>query len=640
MDRRLAAIMFTDIVGYTRMAQAKESLALELLEEHRRVVRPLISTHGGTEVKTIGDAFLIEFKSALEAVLCAVDIQDRMTERNSRVPTERQVQVRVGVHLGDIVHEGGDVYGDAVNVASRIEPLAQPGGICISQQVFDSIRNKTDLGIERVGAVELKNVELPVAVYRVNLEGVKISGEGTAAPKERLAVLPFVNISPDPNDEYFADGLTEELISKLSEVKGLKVIARTSVMNYKGKEKSVMQIGRELGAGSIIEGSIRKAGNRIRVTVQLIDSRTEEHLWATNYDKQLDDIFAIQSDVAAKVASSVSTGLLPAKTRQDTLDVEAYSLYIRGQQRLHESESKAIRDAIVLFQNAIGRDASFAKAYAGLSLAWLRMGVSGYLDYDVTQSRAEGTAQKALELDPDCAEAHAAMAAVANMLDRSEQVVTESAAAIRLNPNLAEAHLSLGIQLAVTGNFDDGLSSMERAYELDPLSVYTVELLARTCWVAGRVDRGLEVLGKLNQFSPMNPRVINGLAECYMAKGDLGRAQELIMSVQEMSEEEPLLVLNQGLLHVLNGRKEDALESLNKMESFKSEAVRLYGRLFINAGLGNLDEAFKALERTKETHSWPFLIATLPIFAELRKDPRYISFADRFGLPVKPPSAE
>ena len=640
MDRRLAAIMFTDIVGYTRMAQAKESLALELLEEHRKVVRPLILKHEGTEVKTIGDAFLIEFKSALEAVLCAVDIQNRMTVRNSGVPTERRVQVRVGVHLGDVVHEGGDVYGDAVNVASRIEPLALPGGICISQQVFDNIRNKTDLGIEKMGAVELKNVELPVAVYRVNLEGLKGPMDGAAAPKERLAVLPFVNISPDPNDEYFADGLTEELISKLSEVKGLKVIARTSVMNYKGKEKSVMQIGRELGAGSIIEGSVRKAGRKIRVTVQLIDSRTEEHLWASNYDKELDDIFAIQSDVAAKVAGSVSDGLLPTKMRKETMDVEAYSLYIRGLQRLHESESKGIRDAVALFQSATTRDPSFAKAHAGLALAWLRMGVSGYVDYEVTQQRAEEAAQNALRLDPDCAEAHAAMASVANMMDRSEQVVTESEAAIRANPNLAEAHLALGIQRAVVGDFNEGLASMEKAYELDPLSVYTVELLARTCWVSGRVDRGLEVLNKLNEFSPMNPRLINGLAECYMAKGDLGRAQELITSVEDMSDEEPLLVLNQGLLHVLNGRKEDALESLKKMESFKSEAVRLYGRLFINAGLGNLDESFRALDRMKETHSWPFLIATLPIFADLRKDPRYVSFADMFGLPIKPPPAE
>ena len=339
-DRRLAAIMFTDIVGYTRMAQARESLALELLEEHRKVVRPLFPAHGGTEIKTIGDAFLVEFRSALEAVLCGVEIQRKLAERNSQVPVERRLEVRVGVHLGDVVHESGDVYGDAVNVASRIEPLAPPGGVCFSQQVYDNIRNKTDMEIIKMGEVDLKNVELPVAVYRVNMEVGRGSREGQA-PRERLAVLPFVNISPDPNDEYFADGLTEELITKLSEVKGLKVIARTSVMNYKKKEKSVSQIGRELEAGSIIEGSVRKAGNRIRVTVQLIDTKTEEHLWASNYDKEMDDIFAIQSDVAAMVAGSVSAGFDPKMTKGDTEDAEANTLNIKAMPRFHEASEPA-----------------------------------------------------------------------------------------------------------------------------------------------------------------------------------------------------------------------------------------------------------------------------------------------------------
>ena len=284
MERRLSAIMFTDMVGYTRMSQADEAAALELLEEHRAVLRPLIETHAGTEVKTIGDAFLVEFRSALDAITCAAEIQSKIADRNSRVPDSRKVQVRIGIHLGDVVHSSNDVYGDAVDIASRIEPLAEPGGICISQQVFDSVKNKTDLGIESAGQVELKNVDAPMGVYRVELNRSSES-LGNRAPRERLAVLPFVNISPDPNDEYFADGLTEELIIKMSEIKGLKVIARTSVMNYKKKEKNISQIGRELGAGSVIEGSVRKAGSKIRVTVQLIDSRTEEHLWASNYDK-------------------------------------------------------------------------------------------------------------------------------------------------------------------------------------------------------------------------------------------------------------------------------------------------------------------------------------------------------------------
>jgi adenylate cyclase len=633
VDRRLAAVMFTDIVGYTRMAQSNEPLALELLAEHRKIIRPLLLAHGGTEVKTVGDAFLVEFRSALEAILCAVEIQEHMAERNSGTTKERRLEVRVGVHLGDVVHEGGDVYGDAVNVASRIEPLAEPGGVCVSQQVFDSIRNKTKFEITKLGDIELKNVELPVTVYKVNMAGTRPVAVGGGASKARLAVLPFVNISPDPNDEYFADGLTEELISKLSEVKGLKVIARTSVMNYKKKEKSVSQIGRELEVGSIIEGSVRKAGSKIRVTVQLIDSKTEEHLWATNYDKELDDIFAIQTDIASKVASSVSAGLLPQSTRGDTRDVEAYTLYIKGMQLLHEGSEPALRDAAALLGKSIGRDQKFAKAHAALALVWLRLASGGYVDSGVVESKAEELAKKALELDPECAEAHATMASVCNFLDRFDDVLKEAEAAVRINPNLAEAHLARGIDLASMGRLEEGLVSMERAHELDPLAVHVGDLLCRTARVAGKLDRSFAILERMNELSPNNPRVLCGLAESYMVKEDFAAAQKYLNAGLEINPHEPLLRLNQGLVYALTGRRQEAQQALAEMMEDKVEAFRLYGQLFINAALGNLDESFQALSRQRELHSWPYLIGSLPIFAELRKDQRYIDFASKMGLP-------
>lgn len=369
-DRRLAAIMFTDIVGYTRSTQANEALTLELLEEHRKLVRPFFPPHGGTEIKTIGDAFLVEFRSALEAVLCAVDIQRKLAGRNSGVQEQRQVQLRIGIHVGDVVHGAGDVYGDAVNIASRIEPLAEPGGICISQQVYDNIRNKTELGFKAMGPVRLKNVEFPLGVYKVVLPGSESGMNKVQAPRERLAVLPFVNISPDPNDEYFADGLTEELITRLSGVDGLKVIARTSVMNYKKKDMKVSEIGNELNVGSIVEGSVRKAGNKIRVTVQLIDAKTEEHLWASNYDKDLDDVFAIQSDIASRVASSVSSGAFFEVQGSDTKSIEAYTSFIKAVQNYHAASEGNLRQAKVMFEEAIALDPHFARAYAGLSQTW------------------------------------------------------------------------------------------------------------------------------------------------------------------------------------------------------------------------------------------------------------------------------
>jgi TolB-like protein/Tfp pilus assembly protein PilF len=628
--------MFTDIAGYTRMTQANESAALELLEEHRGVLRPIISTHGGTEVKTIGDAFLIEFKSALDAVTCGVEMQRKMAGRNASVPEPRRVRIRIGIHLGDVVHSAGDVYGDAVNVASRVEPIAEAGGVCISQQVYDNIRNKTELQITKVGEVELKNVDLPMAIYSVRLPESDSSAP-RRAPRERLAVLPFVNISPDPSDEYFADGLTEELITKLSEVKGLKVIARTSVMNYKKKEKSVSQIGRELDAGSIIEGSVRKAGNRIRVTVQLIDSRTEEHLWASHYDKELDDIFAIQSDVAAKVAGSVSAGLLQAPAEARAVDVEAYTLYLKAVQLVHEGTEPGLREAVSLLERALKKDGKFARAHAALGNTWATLATGGYEDFDVVEEKAEPLIRKALELEPESAEANAAMAHVCNVLDRFDQVRTYGERALRTNPNLADTYVALGVDAASMLRLDEGLSLLEKAHELDPLETYSADLLARVARVAGKNDKAIAVLRKMDQLSPSNPRTLSGLAESYMLAGDFEKAQDYLTRALRAAPHEPLAMVNQGLLFAVTGRRGEAETMLAVIGKESNEAVRNYGRLFISSALGNFDDAFRALDRAAEMHAWPFLIGSLPIFSELRRDPRYVDFARKVGLP--PPSS-
>lgn len=625
--------MFTDIVGYTRSTQANESLTLELLEEHRGLLRPLFPAHGGTEVKTMGDAFLVEFKSALEAVLCAVDIQKKLRERNSGVPNQRKVELRIGIHVGDVVHGPGDVYGDAVNVASRIEPLAEPGGICISQQVYDNIRNKTELSIEEMGKIDLKNVELPLGVYKIVLSEGRPRMNENQAPRERLAVLPFVNISPDPNDEYFADGLTEELITKLSEIGNLKVIARTSVMNYKRKEKKVSEIGRELGVGSIIEGSVRKAGTKIRVTVQLIDALTEEHLWASNYDKELDDIFAIQSDVASKVAGSLSAGVFSPAKRKETEDVEAYTMYIRGMQLFHETTEPSLREALALFNRAVAKDPNFVRPYAAISVTWSKLISGGYEDYDMTV-KAEEAASKALELNPDSAEGHSAMTVVDSLLDRYASAVAEAEKALEINPNLSEAYITLAIQYCSNQDLERGLATFQKAYELDPLSFTSGNFVALVLRTLGRIEESITVLERMKELSPKNPRVYVGLAECHMLKRDFEDAQKMIDLAARISPQEPLLQMDQGLLYALTGRRNEAQDVLRSMMTNEAESVRLYGTLFIQTGLGNLDEAFKALMRQAELHSWPFLIKSLPVFEELREDPRFPEFCRKVGLPA------
>jgi len=302
-DRRLAAIMFTDTVGFTGLGQRNEGLMMELLNEQRRLVRPFFEKNRGREVKTTGDGFLVEFSSALDAVRCALDIQGALKEENSKRTEEKSIIVRIGIHLGDVIHTGDDVAGDAVNVASRVEPIAPPGGICVTSQVYASVVNKVECQFESLGTPALKNVATPVEVYGIVGYGAQMTRPPPARglPKDRVAVLPFVNISPDPADEYFADGITEEMISSLSRTKGLRVIARASVIKYRATAKSVSDIGRELNVGSVLEGSVRKAGDTIRITAQLVETSNEETVWSQDYDRKIEDVFAIQIEVAQRV---------------------------------------------------------------------------------------------------------------------------------------------------------------------------------------------------------------------------------------------------------------------------------------------------------------------------------------------------
>jgi len=638
-ERRLAAIMFTDVVGFTRLSQANESLALELLEEHRRLLRPTISAHGGVEVKTMGDSFLVEFKSALDAVLGAVETQHKMGERNEGVLPTRKLELRVGIHVGDVVHEAGDIYGDAVNIASRIEPLAEPGGVCISQQVFDQIRNKTKLEIEKVGEVGLKNLELPLAVYKVKLPKRASAGDRQpkhtqAGPRERLAVLPFVNISPDPNDEYFADGLTEEMISRMSEIKDLKVIARTSVMGYKRKEKKVSEIARELEVGSVVEGSVRKSGNRIRVSVQLIDARTEEHLWSSNYDEEITDIFAIQTDVASKVAGALSAGFFSQAPKKHTENLEAYALYLRGVQLSYEGGEENLRAAASLFERAISMDPSFALAHVGYADVWGGLANRGYEDYSSLSERAEPAGRRALALDPESAEAHAIMSQIHSMLDRFDLAIAEAERAIQINPNLSEAHSSLVLLYGTQRGIDEALLEAKKAYELDPLSSETGSMLARLSQWVGDYSLAMGVLMRMKELKPRNPGVFTDLATYYMWRGDFPKAQEMLDSARRIRPDEPHERIVQGTLFALTGRKEEARRALEEIRRNNIESLGLAAQLEIETALGDVDEAYKALLRQTETHSWPFDIKWAPPYASLRRDARFPEFCRKVGIPI------
>ena len=475
--RRLAAIMFTDMVGSTVSAQADEEKALRLRDEQTELVRPLFKAHHGREIKSMGDGFLAEFDSALRAVQCAIDIQQHLHERNSKSGVGA-IQLRIGVHLGDVEERETDIFGDAVNIASRIEPLASPGGVCISGEVFSQVRNKIPNQLEKLPPTALKGLLVSIDIYRILLpwnvrEGPSTGNGPTQLDKSRIAVLPFVSMSPDPNDEFFADGLTEELIANLALVKGLKVIARTSVMNYKKKEKNVSEIGKELGVGTVVEGSVRKAANRIRVTVQVIDVATEEHLWASKYDDNLDDVFAVQSDIATKVAASIpgslSTANAPVPALQETRDMQAYLYFLQGQALVWHREEVPIRQALRYFEQAVEKDPTFSRVYASLARAYKQLGEEGLISWSEAIVQGKAAAERARRISPDLAEAHAMLAELSFMADDPVELQEKEARkALELNPNLAEAHDILGQIAGIKGDLESYVRHIEEAYQLDP----------------------------------------------------------------------------------------------------------------------------------------------------------------------------
>src|SRR5262245_5726501 len=417
--RKLTAIMFTDMVGYSALAQRNEALALELLEEHRRLLRPIFPQFNGREVETAGDAFLVEFASALEATRCAVEIQRVLSERNQVQPTERHIRLRIGIHVGDVVHKDRKVMGDAVNIAARIEPLAEQGGICVTRAVFEQIENKVPQKLIPLSKPELKNISANVEVYKLVLGGAVMSESASksrkllavlvlfvvtlnavlflkfglyrnesesssanavrtsltnasgAAPaatgtadQKSIAVLPFVTISPDKDNEYFSDGITEEILNALARTPGLRVAARTSAFSFKGKNESVQRIGEALKVGVVLEGSVRRAGNQLRITAQLINVADGFHLWSDTFDRKAEDVFAIQTEVAQRVQEALKVKLLAGTAAMvvGTDNLEAYDLYLRGRELWNKRTGADIQRAGGLFQQAAEKDPGFAGA--------------------------------------------------------------------------------------------------------------------------------------------------------------------------------------------------------------------------------------------------------------------------------------
>ncbi|HXW37996.1 MAG TPA: adenylate/guanylate cyclase domain-containing protein [Nitrososphaerales archaeon] len=639
-QRRLAAIMFTDMVGYTALGQRNESLSLALVEEQRKIVRPILARHSGREVKTIGDAFMVEFSNALDAVRCAYDIQRAIREFNIGVPAENRARLRIGVHLGDVVESQGDISGDAVNLASRVEPLAEAGGVCITRQVFDQVQNKLELPMESMGAQALKNVETPVEVYRLVMPWEESKSVGQSRmDSRRIAVLPLVNMISDPSEEYFADGMTEELISAVSKVPELSVISRTSVMGYRNQTKRAAEISRELNVGTLLEGSVRKAGNRVRVAVQLIDANSDRHLWAENYDRSLEDVFAIQSDVAQNVAAALKIRLVEAQkekiARVPTTDQEAHTLEMKGRAHMISGSEEEGMTAIGFFEQAIQRDPRFVLPYVEMAMVYSDLGFHGVITAKVASAKVQELANKAIELDESLAEAHLAMVLVHERNLEFDASRKEIKKALEINPNSLNAHQFAAVDFVSRRQFEKANAEVQWMLDLDPLSLATLNTGATVLLSGGNAERALELFQKAVSLDPRNSFARGNIGWTYV---ELGRYEEAVDQIKKSIEMEkranPDAFPDLVLALTKAGRRDEAKEIVAELvRSYEQRGTDPLPVARAYAGLGETTEALRWLEKCYSEHSPGLRWVNVDINNHgFREDPRFQAFVKKLGL--------
>lgn len=637
-ERRLAAIMFTDLSGFTLLAQRNESLSLEMVDESRRILRPLFARHNGKEIKTIGDAFLVEFPSALDSVRCAYTIQRTLWERNQARDSEHRVNMRIGVHLGDVVQAGGDIMGDAVNIASRIQQLAQTGGICVTRQVYDQVANKFELPLVSMGRRALKNVAEPMEVFRVDLPWASApAAEMPSQDRRRIAVLPFANLSPEARDEYFADGMTEELISTLSGIEGLSVISRTSVMNYRNPSKRAGEISRELNAGTLLEGSVRKSENKVRITVQLIDPTEDEHLWSGRFDRELGDVFAVQGEIAERVAAALRAELLPsAKQRIErgrTKSTRAHTSYLTGLYHVNKATSEDLAKAIEAFKRAIAEDAEYADAHAALSLCYTYIAGVG-MDEREAFPQAATHANRAIELDEDLSDGHLALGIVALQFDWDwAKTEAELKRAIKLNPSYSAAHMWYAVFLAVCRDLREALAEIRLAEELDPLSTIVKLNFGALLFQARLYDQAEAKLKESLDLEEGNKMTRLVLGQVYTQESMFEEALAELKAAAEGGEMS-IALGSMGFAQAVSGRTLEAKKTLESLLAIEAGGSRCHTELaMVCLGLGEKDHSLSLLEEAAEQReSWFVLTCGFPFFDSLRSDPRYVRLMRRHGL--------
>lgn len=637
-SRQLTAIMFADIAGYTAIMQEDETLALRMKNKLRETLEAEITRHQGRILEFRGDGALCCFTSTLEAVRAAIALQLAM----QTAPT---VPLRIGMHTGDVVIEGDSIYGDGVNIASRMESFAIPGSIFISARVRDDIRNQKDVQTVSLGRFALKNVNGEMEIFAISNAGLKIpdgeklEGKGEKLGRKCILVLPFVNMSNDPDQDYFSDGLTEELISNLGRLRDMRVISRTTSMRYKGTDKDTKMIGKETGAGYIVEGSVRKQGNNLRITAQFIDAGRDVHVWAETYRGTLDDIFDIQEKVAGKIVEALKVQLTRDEKdifqKRYTENSEAYQLYLQGRFFWKKRNADGLKKAVRFFEKAIEKDPNYALAWAGLSDTYSLMGEYTNISRRELFPKQMAAVNKALEIDNHLAEAHVSLG-ISLMLNEWKwgEAEKEFLVGIDLNPNYETGHHWYAELLLFSGQTEQAFREIDWAVMLDPASPGILKDKGIYYYYSRQYDEAIRMAEKTLELDPAFMPAHRLLSLAYTGKGMF---EEAIIENQRWGELTGNKVKTQvalAYIYVVSGKKEQALQIVNDPEvqnKLTSNDFRSMAMVF--AALGDNDKCFEWLEKSYALHEESLCnLKVDPKMDPVRPDPRYDELLKRIGL--------
>ncbi len=636
--RQLAAILFADMVGYTSLMQENEALARLKRKRLKEVLETTVSRYNGKVVQYYGDGSLSIFGSAIDCVTSAIHIQQQLQQ-------EPKVALRIGIHTGDVAIEDESIYGDGVNLASRIESLAVPGGIFISEKVYDEIRNQRDMETREMGYFELKNVQFPVRIFAIANNGIAVPRRDelrgkTKQPNNRLAVLPFVNMSTDPDNEYFSDGITEELLNALTKVDGLQVTSRTSVFAFKGKNTDIRDIAIQLNVDRVLEGSVRKSGNRVRITAQLINATDGYHIWSETYDRNLTDIFEVQDEISGIIAGKLgkmhtveSDQLVKAPVK----NVAAYTHYLRGLHYLNKLTPADSRKAIECFEEAIALEPRYAQAYARSAAAYSVLGVTGQMLPEKAFAIVNSYADKALQIDDNLPEGHLAKASAYLFHEwKWKEAFDELQTAKQLSPGGVEAYQLLGYYYLIVGQKQKAVEMLEEAEKIDPLSPIVTQALGNMYIFAARYDDAIVQADKMLDLNPTMRISIEMKGWATGNKGDWEKALEYFKEVHRLTNHPLKGLMGMGYTYAKLGQEENALECIRKIEQRQEQdpgSITDPELASIWFALGNIDKSFYYLNQAVDKKLGPIsYVLEYPQYAAVKKDPRYKELLRRQGF--------